>query len=189
MFKSKIISQLFITLAIFFFTFPNISDAEIKVYDKNNQYLGVLLNIETGGSMTVFIPSLSASYTFLQAYLLNPDLCPIDQRLFFESDDCTGTPYIWGIFPAVFDFNCQPYAGHYLPDFNSKAQFVPKSYSGGDGTGNLVCNEYVQPAFGNDLLYEAKQVQLPFKTPIALPVRFENVSNTPDFFVIPIEKK
>ena len=43
--------------------------------------------------------------------------------------------------------------------------------------------------YSYELYYEIKEIQLPFTTPIALPVRFENVANTSDFYVIPVKKK
>ncbi len=67
--------------------------AEIKVYDANNQYLGLLVTM-TYRSVSVFIPSLEAFIVFsfpggggdLMAYDL-----PI--ALSYESDDCSGIAY------------------------------------------------------------------------------------------------
>ena len=188
MFKSKFIGQLAVSLAIMIFTFPNISAAEIKVYDNNNQYLGILLDMENEQGMTVFIPSIKASYFFTKVEMDNPESCAPYRQLIFESDDCSGTPYTYGPFPVVLDFNCQPFVGHYLPDLNSVKQFVPKSSLTGDYfTGNPTCSQLTGQT--STLFYGIKEIQLPFTTPIALPVRFDNVVNTSDFFVIPVKKK
>ena len=45
MFKSKLTVGISVILAILICVFPNISTAEIKVYDNNNQYLGILLDL------------------------------------------------------------------------------------------------------------------------------------------------
>jgi len=189
MVKSKIISGLTVSLAILICTFPNVSDAEIRVYDNGNQYLGILLNIESPLYMTVFIPSINATYRFFETGMNNLGCSFSNPPLLFESQNCSGIPYLWGSFPRVSYYNCPPLApGYYMPDTNSPGQFLPKSILTGDTNGNPVCNENVGGAIGD--LYEAKKIQLPFTTPIVLPVRFEeNVPNTADFFVIPVKKK
>ena len=45
---------------ILVFVFLNIINAEIKVYDKNNQNLGVLIKMRFYGAMKLNIPSLRA---------------------------------------------------------------------------------------------------------------------------------
>ncbi len=188
MFKSKVAAGISVIFVILICAFPNISTAEIKVYDNNNQYLGILLNMESEQGMTVFIPSINASYTFMKVEIDNPDSCQPYRQIIFESNDCSGTPYTFGPFPVVVSFNCQTYVGHYLPDLNSAKQFAPKSELTADMmTGNPVCREYI--SISSQLFYEMKEIQLPFTTPIALPVRFENAVNTSDFYVIPVKKK
>ena len=83
------ISVIFVILIC---AFPAISAAEIKVYDNNNQYLGILLNMEYQDSLTVFIPSINASYNITKQKLENPNTC--GAFLYFESDDCSGIPYV-----------------------------------------------------------------------------------------------
>ena len=187
MFKSKFICQLTVSLAIMIFTFPNISDAEIKVYDNNNQYLGILLDMEREEGMTIFIPSINASYTFTKVEIDNPDTCTPYRQLWFESNDCSGTPYTPGPFPVIVKYNCQTYDGYYLPDLSSSKQFMAESILTGDLEGNTYCNDITSQS--SMLYYGIKPIQLPFTIPIALPVRFENLSNTADFFVIPVKKK
>ncbi len=186
MFKSKLTIGISVIFTVFIFTFPNISTAEIKVYDNNNQYLGILLDIGQG-SLTVFIPSINASFSFEQFKLDNPDSCSPNNIIWFETIDCSGTPYVYNTFPAVLDLKCPPYDGNYLPDLNSVKQFSPKSVLTGDFEGNTSCSEYTSQT--SLLFYGIKPIQLPFTTPIALPVRFENVANTSDFYVIPVKKK
>ena len=133
------------------------------------------------------MPSIDASFVFEKYKPDNPDYCSPNYMIWFETIDCSGTPYTLNPFPAVLDLKCPPYDGYYLPDLNSVKQFSPKSILAGDFEGNTSCNEIAsQPSF---LLYGIKPIQLPFTTPIALPVRFENVASTSDFYVIPVKKK
>ena len=189
MFKSKFDRGIIVIFVILICTFPNLSTAEIKVYDNNNQYLGILIGMESEQGMTVFIPSVNASYTFTKIEIDNPDTCTPYRQLWFESNDCSGTPYTFGPFPVVVSYNCQTYNGYYLPDLSSSKQFVAKSILTGDFDGNASCNDISIPSQPSYLFYGIKETQLPFTTPIALPVRFENVANTADFFVIPVKKK
>ena len=187
MFKSKLTVGISVIFAILISVFPNISTAEIKVYDNNNQYLGILIGMESEQGMTVFIPTINASYTFTKIEIDNPDTCTPYRQLWFESNDCSGTPYTFGPFPVVFRNNCQPYDGYYLPDLSSSKQFVPESILTGGFEGNETCNDITGQQ--STLFYGIKEIQLPFTAPISLPVRFENAEKTSDFFVIPVKKK
>ena len=182
MFKSKLIIRISMIFAILICVFPNISAAEIKVYDNNNQYLGILLDL-SGGSLKVFMPSINASFTIDQSPCLWGD------TIYFEENDCSGTPYVNRLFPAVIDIKCQPYDGYYLPDLNSIKQFTAKSMLEtlpGVSEGPT-CTEIT--SWPSSLYYGIKPTQLPFTTPISLPVWFENIAGTSDFFVIPVKKK
>ena len=66
---------------------PSFAIADVHVYDDNNQYLGIL--IELGGEdFSVFVPSVKASYGV--DYEENVD-CP--DTAYFENTGCTGIPY------------------------------------------------------------------------------------------------
>ena len=186
--KSIVAAGISLLFVILICAFPKLSIAEIKVYDNNNQYLGILIDMDNQQMLTVFIPSINASYRIEKEKLENPNTCSYNDVLIFESDDCSGTPYTYGPFPVVLDLKCSTYDGYYLPDLRSGKQFAPKSQLSMDGGGNLGCFTYpsVNPSMLN---YEMKEIQLPFTTPISLPVRFENVSGTSEFFVIPVKKK
>lgn len=189
MFKSKLTVVISVIFAILICVFPNISIAEIKVYDNNNQYLGILIDMEDQQMLTVFIPSINASYRLEKLKVENPNKCSYNYALIFESDDCSGTPYTYGPFPVVVDLKCQPYDGYYLPDLKSGKQFESKSMLFPDLNGNMTLCSPPPTVNSSMLYYEIKEVQLPFTTPIALPVRFVNLANTSDFFVIPVKKK
>ena len=83
---------------------PFITKADIHVYDKNNQYLGILMEMGEQNGGDLFIPSLGGFFTF------NKDLesCGREEILFFVGDNCTGTPYSEHPNPVIFDLgNCQ----------------------------------------------------------------------------------
>lgn len=188
MFKSNFAKLMSVAFVVLIFALPNLLIAEIKVYDHNNQYLGITSGIGGNQNLSVFIPSIKASYSIWHTEIEKPDWCIVTDSVVFESDDCSGTPYARGTFPHVINFNCQPYDGHYLPDISSGKKFTPKSMHISDmAIGELICTSYIGPP--ELTFYEIKEIQLPFTTPIALPVRFENVAGTSDFFVIPVKKK
>ena len=188
MFKSQFSIGLCLTFVILILTFPNITAAEIKVYDNNDQYLGILIDMDNQQMLTVFILSINASYRLEKLKLENPNTCGYNDVVIFESDDCSGTPYTYGPFPVVLDLKCPPYDGYYLPDLTNGKPFALKSMLLPDAVGNMGC--FPAPTVNPSMLYyEMKEIELPFTTPISLPVRFENVANTSDFFVIPVKKK
>lgn len=186
--KSKFSIGICLTFVILIFTFPNISAAEIKVYDDTNQYLGILLDMEGQTTLTVFIPSINVAYRVEKWKLEDPDSCTLNEILIFESNDCSGIPYTSGPFPYVLNLAIPPYDGYYIADSNRGKLFAPKSQLLCDPmTGSVVCRQ--TPEMPSTLFYEAKEIQLPFTTPISLPVRFDNVAGTSEFYVIPVKKK
>ena len=188
MLKSKVAAGIILIFVILICAFPNISTAEIKVYDNNNQYLGILLYMDGIQTLTVFVKPINASYTFQNLKLEYPNSCIYGERLFFESDDCSGTPYSNGPFPVVIDLPVPPYDKFYLPDSISKKQFLSKS-SLGYNPQSMDCECFGINGSSTGIFYKLNEIQLPFTTPIALPVRFDNIVNTSDFFVIPVKKK
>ena len=174
MLKSRIFIVICISLIILICSLSTYTNAEIKIYDNNNQYLGILLNMETADKMTVFIPSINASYMFEKGRLENPNACSFYYTIYFESNDCSGTPYSLGPFPVVIDLKCPPYDGYYLPDLSSGKQFVPKSYLSGDFlTGDPICGLYSTGGIPFKIYYEINEIQLPFSLPIAFPLNFK----------------
>ena len=156
----------FIIVAIFLFAtvlvlYSAIARADIQVYDNDNQYLGLLLELDRG-HFAVFVPSASASWD--HAFGDNPD-CPALTTIYFDSSDCTGTPYVGSQGPEIWDlsnFN----GGFYKADYNGKKTITPGSYLQSD------CS--CQTSTGsNQEYYPLVQVQVPFTTPLAWPLRFE----------------
>jgi len=154
---------------------PFITKADIHVYDKNNQYLGILMEMGEQNGGDLFIPSLGGFFTF------NKDLesCGREEILFFVGDNCTGTPYSEHPNPVIFDLgNCQ-IAGFYKRDYNGRQTFTPGSYYWYNvDTSETICrtNDGNYPPSAE--YYPYVQVQIPFTIPFARPLRFEVETQT-----------
>ena len=143
---------------------PSIAKADILVYDNNNQYLGILLDLSSS-NMEVFIPSVEASMDF-DFRPHEDEICEYGNAI-FESSDCSGPPYSRGPLPRVFDLSLTR-GGYYKPTYIGKQTFTPGSYY----EDNCVC-EQNNSRYSNAEYYPLIQVQIPFTMPIALPLRFE----------------
>jgi len=151
---------------------PSIAKADIQVYDNNNQYLGLLL--ELGDTqLSVFIPSLGASWIFQP----NGSPCGDEAQAYFVSSDCSGQPFSRGPLPYINDLTETDLAGYFKPDYSSKDNITPGSYI----EFNCVCQS--TSGYPQGEYYPLNQVQMPFTTPIALPLRFEMRTRT---VVIPL---
>jgi hypothetical protein len=62
---------------------PSIAKADIYVYDNNDQYLGILLELKAG-YLTVFMPSLGASW-----YIEYDEIGYCFDTAYFDSEDCS----------------------------------------------------------------------------------------------------
>ena len=140
---------------------PSIAKADVHVYDKNNQYLGILLDL-TDAELSIFVPSLSASYYIEWDEIGNCD------DIYFDSANCSETPYRPDDepLPEIMDLSSTPIGGFHLPNYNGKRTFTPGSYY----DWNCQC----QPGtYSNDEYIPLTQVAMPFTTPIALPLSFK----------------
>ena len=172
--KSFLISAIILISAIVALN-PSIAKADILVYDNNNQYLGIMTDMGGNGEVIdLFIPPLDGTFKYSTDY---SGWCGDELEVLFESNDCSGTPYAEGPFPLIFDFSPTPIEGFYKVDFSAKKTFTPGSYYEFD----CICqpNTYYPSAE----YYPYVQVQIPFTTPVALPLRFRVRTNA---VVIPL---
>ena len=142
---------------------PSTAKADILVYDNNNQYLGILMNLESD-QIELFIPSLSSTFTYETHY---SEYCGDELQAFFESNDCSGIPYSEDPYPVIFDFSPISIEGFYKVDYTNKKTFRPGSHY----TFNCECQE--NNFFPSAEYYQWIEVKMPFTTPVALPLRFE----------------
>lgn len=143
---------------------PSITKADILVYDNNNQRLGILVNMGDN-ELDLFIPSLSGTFKYsTHGY---SGWCGDELDVYFESSDCSGTPYSASPLPLIFDFSPVPIEGFYKVDYSGKKTITP----GSSYAFQCACTaETVLPAAE---YYPYVQVQMPFTAPITLPLRFE----------------
>ena len=146
---------------------PSIAKADIHVYDKNNQYLGILLTL-TSGYLLVFLPSLGASWSIEYDSVVGCD------HVVFDSQNCSGTPYSlqYEPLPGIVDISGSAIGGFYISDYNGKRTFTPGSYY------DYNCQCQQSPPYGNGEYYPLTQVQMPFTIPIALPLSFNVETQT-----------
>ena len=158
--RSLIITAILLISAIVALN-PSIAKADILVYDNNNQYLGILLALNPS-NLELFIPSLSAAWEFDTRHAFG---CP-QSAVYFESSDCTGTPYTYGPQSIVIDLSTL-LGRFYKPDLSGKKTITRESEMDED----CQCSQYSRPA--EEYYPVTVEVQMPFTTPIALPIRFE----------------
>ena len=141
---------------------PSIAKADIQVYDNNNQYLGILL--ELGNTqLSLFIPSLGASWIFQP----NSSPCGDEANAYFVSSDCSGQPYSRGPLPYINDLTGTDLGGYFKPDYSAKENITPGSRI------DFNCGCQSTSSYPQAEYYPLTQLQMPFTTPIALPLRFE----------------
>jgi len=167
--KSILITAIIITLATAALI-PSISRADIYVYDNNDQYLGILLYL-SDDQLDIFLPSLGTGWS-----IEYDDVYPCGDDVYFDSNDCSGTPYVREPLPAVVDLSNSLIGGFHKPDYNGKRTFAPGSWYDLD----CQCQEVVEASVE---YYPLTQVQMPFTTPIALPLKFKVRTKT---IVVPL---
>jgi hypothetical protein len=166
-----------ITVSVFLVTIlvfnSSNAQADIQVYDNNNQYLGIMTWMNEA-FIDLFIPSLGG--TFKYAAGSSGYSCGY-MNVVFESSNCSGIPYSNHPFPVIWDLSIYSMEGFYKVDYSGKKIFRP----GSNYAWNCECEQNVTYSFAE--YYPYVQVQMPFTTPIALPLRFEVKSKT---VVIPL---
>jgi hypothetical protein len=155
---------------------PSIAKADILVYDNNDQYLGIQVYMHDD-DMDLFISSLGGTFRF--TYDDSGD-CGDEIRAVFQSGDCSGTPYSANALPQIFDFKDCPIEGFYKVDFNGKQTFTPGSHYIDWGDGCEATGQYPSADY-----YPWVEVQMPFTTPVALPLKFKVRTKT---VVVPLSE-
>ncbi|UCD90313.1 MAG: hypothetical protein JSW04_02410 [Desulfobacterales bacterium] len=159
--RYSVLAVIIIFSAIVMFN-SSIAKADVHVYDNNNQYLGLLIDLGDS-NLEIFIPSLKANWSY--------DLGELSSCLWeypiFNSGNCSGTPYSDGPLPEVYDLTGTSLGAFYIPQYAGRTTFTPGSYY----DENCQCQPNV--FYPNTEYYPLTEVQMPFTTPVALPLRFE----------------
>ncbi len=154
--KKSIISILL--LLIILLTSYTSPKAEIKVYDNNNQFLGVLVE-----SNIFFIPSLNVIISLMPSAngeLLDGLPHPMGS-VYYDSNDCSGDPYSGDCENHIWEIS----GTYYKPSFNDR--ITPASYS------KLTSGNCTQHSDGATL-FKHESVTLPFTLPATMPLRYEH---------------
>jgi len=134
--------------------------AGIKVYDKNSQYLGILINADP--RFGIFIPELKAA---VELDITTGHI--VSANLFFVSTNCTGTAYVG----TPYIFRSPDGVGgyrYYKPileglDLNYKSvKYGSDGFCGQDDDWDLAFE-----------IVEITEGDIPINLPVALPLRLE----------------
>ena len=168
-------SVFFLTIMAIFFLVSRSSAGEIKVYDANEQFLGILLDSSVYNT-TVFIPSLGvvteitnhpsvgSSYEAdIREHGNGSNMCCTD-KVVFSDPGCTGTPHFDAAYPALIKYRCD---GKYYKT-NGNFKHIYPGY-----IRKLNCAPYEYGDYGG-YYQELEETTLPFNTPLALPLKFRN---------------
>lgn len=151
------------------------SGYKYKVYDANNQYLGLSNIVHPSIVPTIFIPSLDLEATIAQ-YGCKSGSFYRGNYLYFEGTDCTGKMYAqaWPGMPSLgilnqYENGSETIFYKSIGDAQYLNDIVKSSYHLMNGCQNSV----PECSFG----YETEQIpssSIPFTLPVALPLHFEN---------------
>jgi hypothetical protein len=148
------------------------SQAEIRVYDNNNQFLGILLEASTE-DLRIFIPSLNSIFSITQEVPLGGN-----DSIYFESTDCSGTAYAANgsfpgaeLFPTILNLKmCK--GGFFSADFSKRTTIQARSYFASSWEGICSCYQ-ITPGQSYVAYPLTGEIQLPFNFPISYPIRYK----------------
>ena len=95
-----------------------------EVYDGNDQFLGVFISSEWP-EITIYVPS---SQEFVCLYIETGSVCPT--TFYYESSDCSGTPYIKPMMAVIVAHG----GNYYKADEVPPSLFTPGSASSSSGS-------------------------------------------------------
>ncbi|KPA11863.1 conserved hypothetical protein, secreted [Candidatus Magnetomorum sp. HK-1] len=186
--KTKLF-KLFIIIYFFFTINCLTAQAEIKVFDANGQYIGVLLGVKYGlTGVEVFIPALN-SIMYLQMEweysqsdnnfvgVISYPQADVDDagayyNFTYENNDCTGNPH-WSIF--MYNGIKKPMCGggkYYMGDVEHQKTFIAKSQLIYDSQSKS-CKCISLTGQEIRVYVPVIETDLPFVLPVRLPLRFQ----------------
>lgn len=161
-------------LVVLFLVIGKVTFADIKVYDANDQYLGILVD-HLDDRIILFIPSMGKFMGMTEGHCDN-----IGQfGLLYEAHNCTGIPYSMGLSTDHIKKNCGKY---YTRDNQVKEINVVSFLRSNCYCGDIDSYQSIGP-WGTRLVVPAIEIlesEIPFSLPAALPLRYE-LSKNGDF--------
>jgi hypothetical protein len=157
--------------------------AEMKVYDADDQFLGILLGVEEGP--LVYLSSLDMIVTLNTDETVSPKGKYSDastECFYYTAADCAGTPYVYGGYGnAKVIYKKGGTSNYYSLDIGTSNVFTPASYCDQSG----VCNNASGP-HGEAFYFRVQSVTLPFSTPVKHPFKWEYTESKSKVVVIPL---
>jgi hypothetical protein len=128
---------------------PGPPGPNLKVYDSNDQYLGLL--VEGADGARIFLPNLNCLISLDHNGNTDRDI------IYFKSNDCTGQPYMtyW------------TFARRNNNKFYCSTGAPAETFPGSALTDAGVCD-----GGPNNTRYPAKEIILPFTIPVSVPLKF-----------------
>ena len=89
------------------------TEAEINVYDKDGQYLGIMMSAEVddeeGSELITFLPSEGIFFSFESSVVAPNHYDLVKIRSYYESTDCTGNSYFFSSTYLPYSITLQRY--------------------------------------------------------------------------------
>jgi hypothetical protein len=151
---TKLLTVLLLSAAFLFAISQSNARAEMTVYDNNSQFLGFF--VDEG---KVYNPAFAS---FVSFSLSTGDIMSKD--LYFESDDCSGIPYIRTNPNKIIKHDDKYYK-------TDNSQITAKTL------GSVITYQYLScfkfPILVEYLVLPAEEIDPPFNVPVALPLSIE----------------
>lgn len=167
-------------VSIWFLIPPMVSGGEIRVYDDNDQFLGILLgeSFKHSPAYIIFIPSLNVVTVILEETEAGiADIIRSHGYVYFEDDHCSGPAYLGTFLTApniLYRFGSRDNSPKYFLGIAPwKKGFVISSKINFTGDcSHQVSSKYRHSKHG----YRAVEISkkgIPFTLPVALPLTYE----------------
>jgi len=155
---------------------------ELKVYDADNQYLGILIEHNGYGYTVIYMPSVNK---VVRMYYSDPEKRYADlfggDVIYYSNADCTGTAFSHNINRIPQFIVKDIYTNKYFIPTNDNVIVTPTQtiYGRYCRMGTCQCLEGIASNIGNSYGYnfikleEVVNPQIPFNTPVRLPFRYE----------------
>jgi len=166
------------TQAIQISNLQNSSSKALHVYDANGQDLGIS-TFHSGSANHIYSPTLQRFiYLYFTDSSIDGDFDPgaTGSAAYYQSNDCTGTPYSLAIFanPNSYTSDLIPVSSqafYIIPDHEQTTTVSINSVLQWDTSSHQdICHFYSLP---NAQAYQLQPINLLFSVPLALPLQFK----------------
>lgn len=169
-----------LTIGLLLLLTPIAFAGEIRVYDANDQFLGILVSYV--GSPILFIPGISAFVTFpygpdIESFSEEGGRWPLEPIVIYDKTDCTGSSYLRVGMPN-FLYRLRLCGGDgdiFVKPIDPIILIDPSSHRLSPSR-NCKCTTSRQPFYGRQFI-EIPKTKIPFTLPVAKPFRYEYIAD------------